>query len=81
MSTLSSVCAAVDRGLSDMSTETHSARWVRCPSCGGKALYAPENPFRPFCTPVCKNIDFGAWASEEFAIEAQPEPEDDPTAL
>ena len=54
------------------------ARWVTCPSCGQRALYGPENPFRPFCTPVCKNIDFGAWASEEFAIEAQPDPHDDP---
>lgn len=54
------------------------ARWVRCPSCGGEALYAPENPFRPFCTAVCKNIDFGAWASEEFKVETMPNSGDEP---
>jgi endogenous inhibitor of DNA gyrase (YacG/DUF329 family) len=58
-------------------TPPAEARWVRCPSCGGEALYAPENPFRPFCTPVCKNIDFGAWASEEFTVEAKPSSEDE----
>lgn len=59
------------------STETNQqARWVRCPTCGGKSLYSPENPFRPFCKPICKNIDFGAWASEEFAVEVKPDLDD-----
>lgn len=63
--------------MSDPSPAQRESRWVRCPTCGGKSLYAPENPHRPFCTPVCQNIDFGAWASEEFAIEVQPDPQDD----
>lgn len=45
------------------------ARKVRCPHCGGPSLYAPSNPFRPFCSRRCKLQDLGAWANEEFRIE------------
>ena len=48
-------------------------RIVRCPACGGDSVYAPTNPYRPFCSERCKNLDFGAWASESFRVpdEAQ----------
>ena len=46
-------------------------RQVNCPTCGGKSVYAPSNPFRPFCSERCKNIDIGAWASENFRMPAQ----------
>lgn len=39
---------------------------VKCPACGGKSIFSPENAWRPFCSQRCKQIDFGAWASEEF---------------
>ena len=60
-----------------------SPRVVRCPTCGGDALYAPGNPSRPFCSPRCKSNDFGAWAAEAFTLEAKPggdadELDDDP---
>jgi endogenous inhibitor of DNA gyrase (YacG/DUF329 family) len=45
---------------------------VRCPSCGQPSVFGPSNPYRPFCTEVCKNIDLGAWASEQFRVEATP---------
>ena len=62
-----------------MSETTFAARTVRCPTCGGDALYAPSNPCRPFCSPRCKNNDFGAWASAAFALQARPrDDEDDP---
>jgi endogenous inhibitor of DNA gyrase (YacG/DUF329 family) len=51
-------------------------RLVRCPACGGDSVYAPGNPFRPFCSERCKNIDLGAWASESFCVPQ----EDDPAA-
>ena len=41
---------------------------VACPGCGGDSVYAPTNPFRPFCSERCKNIDLGAWASERFCM-------------
>ncbi len=46
-------------------------RKVRCPQCGGDALWAPENPWRPFCSERCKQIDLGAWASDSYAIAGQ----------
>jgi len=51
---------------------------VVCPSCGGKSIYAVSNPFRPFCSERCKNIDFGAWASESFRVPTTSLPEDQP---
>ena len=50
--------------------EPFPARIVRCPGCGGEAVYAASNPSRPFCSVRCKNNDFGAWASEAFALAA-----------
>ena len=53
-----------------------SKRIVTCPTCSGESIYAPENPFRPFCSERCKNVDFGAWASESYRVEAKPTTED-----
>lgn len=53
-------------------------RLVRCPSCGGDSVYAPSNPFRPFCSERCKSIDFGAWASESFRVPDETPPDDQP---
>lgn len=47
-------------------------RLVRCPACGGDSIYAPSNPYRPFCSERCKNMDLGAWASESFRVPAAP---------
>lgn len=44
---------------------------VRCPSCAGRSVYAPSNPYRPFCSERCKNMDLGAWASESFKLAEQ----------
>ena len=54
-------------------------RSVRCPACGGDSVYAASNPDRPFCSPRCKNLDFGAWASESYRVAAPPPSEDDDT--
>jgi uncharacterized protein len=51
------------------------ARTVRCPACGGDSLYAPSNPYRPFCCERCRQVDFGAWASERFALPGSGEPD------
>ncbi len=52
------------------------ARLVSCPCCGGNSVYAKSNPFRPFCSERCKNIDFGAWASENFRLPTTDRAED-----
>jgi hypothetical protein len=49
---------------------------VRCPTCGGDSVYAPTNPYRPFCSERCKNIDLGAWASESFRVPEDSPPDD-----
>lgn len=51
------------------STQPSNQRLVRCPNCGEPSLYAPDNPWRPFCSKRCKLHDFGAWASESFRVE------------
>lgn len=45
-----------------------AAPTVPCPHCGKPARWAPDNPFRPFCSERCKLIDFGAWATESHRI-------------
>ena len=57
-------------------TTTGKKRIVTCPTCGGESVYSPENPFRPFCSERCKNMDFGAWASESYRVESKPTTED-----
>ncbi|WP_082877004.1 DNA gyrase inhibitor YacG [Hydrogenophaga crassostreae] len=53
------------------------ARTVPCPHCGGPSPYASSNESRPFCSARCKNIDFGAWASEQFSLPEET-PNNDP---
>lgn len=53
-------------------------RIVRCPACAGPSVYAPRNPYRPFCGERCKGMDLGAWASEEFRVPAEAPREDEP---
>lgn len=45
-----------------------TARTVRCPGCGRPARYAADNPWRPFCSARCKQVDLGAWASEAYRV-------------
>lgn len=50
-------------------------RLVVCPACKGDSVFAKSNAYRPFCSRRCKDIDFGAWASEGFKLPAQPDPD------
>ena len=36
-----------------------------CPACGNDSVYAPSNPYRPFCSARCKGVDLGAEKSLE----------------
>ena len=53
-------------------------RIVRCPACGGDSVYAPTNPWRPFCSERCRQVDLGAWANEEFRMPEETPPDDVP---
>jgi hypothetical protein len=61
-----------------MATKPAKRHIVRCPQCGGDSVYGPENPYRPFCSERCKNIDLGAWASESFRVPDETPPDDLP---
>jgi len=52
---------------------------VPCPRCGAQAPYAPENPWRPFCSERCRIIDLGNWASESYRLPdlSPPDPQQD----
>lgn len=43
-------------------------RTVRCPQCSSISEWTPDNPWRPFCSERCKQIDLGAWASESYRV-------------
>jgi len=44
----------------------------------GDSVCAPSNRWRPFCSERCKQVDFGAWASEQYAMpERDGAPQDD----
>ncbi len=53
-----------------------NAKYVTCPACRGESLYSPSNPFRPFCSERCKQIDLGSWASEEFRVPTEAPAQD-----
>ncbi|WP_334135217.1 DNA gyrase inhibitor YacG [Tepidimonas sp.] len=67
-----------------MSDTPFAPRIVTCPQCGGPARYAADNPWRPFCSQRCKQLDLGAWASEAYRVpdpSATPTPPDGDDAL
>jgi endogenous inhibitor of DNA gyrase (YacG/DUF329 family) len=60
-----------------MKLEPVPPKTVVCPACKGPSVYAVSNPFRPFCSQRCKNLDLGAWASESFRMPADAPPDDE----
>jgi uncharacterized protein len=50
---------------------------VACPTCRRPTVYRLDNPWRPFCSERCKQIDIGAWAAEDYRVEAKPPSDDD----
>ena len=52
---------------------------VKCPTCADAVEWRPENPYRPFCSERCKQIDLGAWANEEYRVPvASVDPDQEP---
>jgi len=50
---------------------------VDCPQCSKKVVWDRNNPYRPFCSERCKQMDLGAWAEESYVIAStSPEPDD-----
>lgn len=59
-----------------MSSVKEKVKIVVCPVCKGDSVFAASNAFRPFCSERCKDIDFGAWASEDFRMPVDTAPDD-----
>jgi len=57
--------------------EERAERKVPCPTCRRPAVYAPSNPWRPFCGERCRSADLGAWASESYRVPAEAPTDDD----
>ena len=60
-----------------MNAPASAPRKVPCPTCGKPSLYAPANPWRPFCSERCRSADLGAWASESYRVPSPPSQPDD----
>lgn len=54
-------------------------RTVKCPTCGKAVEWKAESRYRPFCSERCRQIDLGAWASENYRVpaDAPPDPDED----
>ena len=48
----------------------------KCPRCEKNTSLSNENKYRPFCSEVCKLIDFADWANEDNRISRPVDSED-----
>lgn len=46
---------------------------VNCPNCKKQVVWNEQSTYRPFCSERCQQIDLGEWASESYAIPAEPD--------
>ena len=51
-----------------MPVERDKPRKVHCPQCNAAIVWSSDNPFRPFCSELCKLIDLGQWATGAYRI-------------
>jgi endogenous inhibitor of DNA gyrase (YacG/DUF329 family) len=51
---------------------------LRCPICK-KAVKSTDAEF-PFCSPRCRTIDLGKWASGAYVVASPTSDEDEPLA-
>ncbi len=49
---------------------------ISCPKCGKQSSWQ-DNPYRPFCSERCQQVDLGRWANEDYSIVGNPVPSDD----
>ena len=48
----------------------------RLPPCPVCRRQPPDARFRPFCSARCRQVDLGRWLSEDYAVPARPEEEE-----
>jgi endogenous inhibitor of DNA gyrase (YacG/DUF329 family) len=52
---------------------------MKCPICKKGVKF--NDPFMPFCSDRCKEIDLGNWASEKYVIPGDEAPPDESPSL
>jgi endogenous inhibitor of DNA gyrase (YacG/DUF329 family) len=55
-------------------------RVVNCPRCGEPVEWSSASPWRPFCSQRCKVVDLGAWATEQYRVPVEEDPDDPASA-
>jgi endogenous inhibitor of DNA gyrase (YacG/DUF329 family) len=48
-----------------------------CPICAKSVRPRADNPWFPFCSPRCKQVDLGKWLDEGYRISSEPSGEED----
>lgn len=49
-----------------------------CPICRQPIRQQPGQPRAAFCSPRCQQVDLGRWLKGDYAIPAEPAPDDEP---
>jgi uncharacterized protein len=49
---------------------------TRCPIC--RKFNTQQQPWFPFCSQQCREIDLSRWANEEYRIPGAPAPDEMP---
>ena len=57
-----------------MSDKAPSPSTARCPICSRKPA---AEPFRPFCSKRCRDVDLNRWLSGVYAVPGKEEEEED----
>jgi len=52
-------------------TTKKQALKITCPSCKTALFWDESNPYRPFCSERCRQLDFCGWANEEKVLKGQ----------
>lgn len=55
-------------------------RLITCPLCRKQTQWE-NNIFKPFCSERCKMIDLGKWATGDYAVPVEEDPEDGNNSL
>ncbi|MDX2469107.1 MAG: DNA gyrase inhibitor YacG [SAR324 cluster bacterium] len=45
---------------------------VKCPTCKEPTFWE-DNPYRPFCSERCKQVDLGNWADGSYSLPSEEE--------
>ena len=44
---------------------------TKCPGCNTITYIGSDNKLAPFCSERCQDLDFGAWANEQYTLPEQ----------